>query len=154
MISSFINVVDAKKHSRWKFYALGMGRNTIGLSSLVTFVVNNSKGKDHGLHIPVSYIAMKGVRIILKQEINSFIYDSFIHSFAAHVCSTCGKGFKEQGALSRHYRLHNGDRPYACTECSSRFRWKAGLDTHMRTHRLECSLVASNTSELGEHQST
>ncbi|XP_040065856.1 gastrula zinc finger protein XlCGF49.1-like [Ixodes scapularis] len=50
------------------------------------------------------------------------------------VCSTCGKGFTQQGHLARHRRVHTGERPYVCSECGKGFTQNHVLIRHVRTH--------------------
>jgi DNA-directed RNA polymerase subunit RPC12/RpoP len=54
-------------------------------------------------------------------------------------CDQCSKSFTRSDMLTRHRRLHSGDRPFQCTECKQEFSRSDHLSTHMRTHTGKCS---------------
>ena len=49
-------------------------------------------------------------------------------------CDHCAKSFTRSDMLTRHKRLHSGDRPFQCSECKQEFSRSDHLSTHMRTH--------------------
>lgn len=49
-------------------------------------------------------------------------------------CNQCNKSFTRSDMLTRHRRLHSGDRPFQCNECKQEFSRSDHLSTHMRTH--------------------
>lgn len=58
-------------------------------------------------------------------------------------CDQCAKAFTRSDMLTRHKRLHSGDKPFHCNECSQVFSRSDHLSTHMRTHTGE-SLISND----------
>ncbi|KAI9499803.1 hypothetical protein BX070DRAFT_180066, partial [Coemansia spiralis] len=55
-----------------------------------------------------------------------------------YVCTFtgCGKAFTTSGHLSRHFRIHTGEKNYHCLYpgCTSRFSRQDNMMQHYRTH--------------------
>lgn len=56
-------------------------------------------------------------------------------------CNQCNKSFTRSDMLTRHRRLHSGDRPFQCNECKQEFSRSDHLSTHMRTHTGKCDEI-------------
>lgn len=50
------------------------------------------------------------------------------------LCQLCQKGFKQSSALTSHLRTHTGHRPYVCQLCSKAFTQSSALNTHRKIH--------------------
>jgi len=48
-----------------------------------------------------------------------------------HRCETCSKAFGTSADLTKHRRVHTGERPYSCGDCGAAFSQAGGLRTHI-----------------------
>lgn len=77
----------------------------------------------------------RGRRVATTENIDSSLLASGKKLF---ICNEpqCGKVFKRAEHLSRHHRMHSGERPYPCSECDKAFSRSDNLSAHMaRAHK-------------------
>ncbi|XP_054724295.1 zinc finger protein 84-like [Uloborus diversus] len=49
-------------------------------------------------------------------------------------CEICGRSFKRKDYLTKHLRVHTGEKPFGCNLCDYKCSEKANLNRHMKSH--------------------
>ncbi|XP_075784966.1 uncharacterized protein LOC102458250 [Pelodiscus sinensis] len=78
-----------------------------------------------------------------------------------HLCSQCGRSFRQSSAFLAHQRTHTGEKPHQCPQCGKSFSRGSQLTRHLRIHGAErshrchqCSRSFYHSSELARHRAS
>lgn len=71
----------------------------------------------------------------MRVNIFLFLYSSNVQIFKHEILiflRVCGREFKVNFQLTRHMRVHTGDKPYACNVCGRKFGDYSTCKKHQR----------------------
>eukprot|EP00041_Stephanoeca_diplocostata_P018990 m.402585 g.402585 ORF g.402585 m.402585 type:complete len:661 (+) comp21181_c0_seq6:143-2125(+) len=117
--SEFVDVGDARPHEAGKPFKSATGE-------LKVF----AKDPDTGNMIPIKPLQSKQTA---EQR------EKLAAKKRAYVCPFCGHIFSCSSNLSRHKRVHTGDKPYKCAHCSAAF----SNSSNRRKHEQKCDKLVS-----------
>lgn len=66
-------------------------------------------------------------------------------------CNICGKVFARKDFLNKHVRVHTGAKPHHCTDCGRCFSQRSNLTKHMITHRKKRQFSCSTCHRTFHH---
>lgn len=77
-------------------------------------------------------------------------------------CDICGLRLRSNSHLSRHKRVHSGEKPYSCPTCGQKFAQRYNMMTHYKVHQgihrptkthkcTECNSNFKSKAKLQDH---
>ncbi|XP_055309908.1 zinc finger protein 660-like [Sitodiplosis mosellana] len=103
-----------------------------------------SKGNRNRLNSSVKKMKRDGLR---KQNKRKIPRNKAAKKRKEHKCHVCGYVASCESNLTKHIRVHTGDKPYTCDVCSRSFTQKSVLNRHKKIHSGEKTFVCSVCSK-------
>ncbi|XP_055371633.1 zinc finger protein 3 homolog [Condylostylus longicornis] len=120
--------VDIKKKKVYKFVCGQCGKIMNGRTQFKNHEASNcGKNPVHKCNVCGKGFASAG---ILKGHVSIHEdYESY-----QFVCDFCQKRYRTKHQLTKHRRIHTGERPFQCPHCEKAFGTSAALFVHISTH--------------------